>query len=105
CLDRLSILMLPITLVLSDRTVRTYDYVAGYQSRSSLFSLRWLVPSAQSLAKIIRMRSPSVARSVTPVCDGFAFFRFKCSTPAIGHVSEARELRSSRQQNDWKAKA
>jgi hypothetical protein len=29
----------------------------------------------------IRMRGPSVAQSVTPVCDGFAFFKFKCSTP------------------------
>jgi hypothetical protein len=25
--------------------------------------------------------SPSVTQSVTPVCDGFAFFKFKCSTP------------------------
>jgi hypothetical protein len=44
-----------------------------------------------------------VAQSVTPVCDGFAFFKFKCSTPAIGHVSEARELRSSSQQTNGKA--
>jgi hypothetical protein len=50
------------------------------------------------------MRGPSVAQSVTPVCDGFAFFKFKCSTPAIGHGSEARELRSSRQQTNGKQK-
>jgi hypothetical protein len=55
------------------------------------------------------MRGPSVAQSVTPVCDGFAFFQIQMLNPgqiaAIGHVSalEARELRSSRQQTNGKA--
>jgi hypothetical protein len=58
---------------------------------------------------IVRMRGPSVAQSVTPVCDGFAFFQIQMLNPgqiaAIGHVSalEARELRSSRQQTNGKA--
>jgi hypothetical protein len=58
--------------------------------------------------KIVRMRGPSVAQSVTPVCDGFAFFQIQMLNPgqiaAIGHASlEARELRSSRQQTNGKA--
>jgi len=88
------------------RTVRTADYARGYQSMSSPFSLRWLVPSAQSSTKI--MRRPSVAQSVTPVCDGFAFFQIQMLNPgqiaAIGHVSalEARERPFLKATNEWK---
>jgi hypothetical protein len=56
------------------------------------------------------MRGPSVAQSVTPVCDGFAFFQIQMlnagQVAAIGYAfPEARELRSSRQQTNEKHKA
>src|SRR5262249_4140464 len=78
---RLANRMLPFPIV-ADRTVRMANYaqgsVEGCHSRSSLVSLRWLVPSAQYLAKAVACATPSVAiASLTPVRRRWTF-KFKC---------------------------